>query len=340
LLGGLVAFGLAASISAGARPDDPTAHTAVLIVAASLLFQAGGVVRYWFESQVAARHLILPENLALVIGAGVRIALILSKAPLSTFFWVQLLEAVLIAVFLPTAYSRVMRDLRRWRATFHRSMQLMRDAWPLAVSGGIAMIQARLDQVVLSRLAGDHELGYYSVALRVSESLVFFSAALQSSTFPILVEARRRSVELFRQKLMVFYRVMFLVAFLICVPVAVLAPWIVHLLFGSAYAPAGVLLSLMSGRIFLAFMGLARSVYLAIENMQRYATVTVAVGTLLNLVLNLWWIPLYGATGAVWASLVSFTVTTILVDLLFPSVRGNALDLVRAMFSPHRIASL
>lgn len=339
MLGGLVALGFAALISTGARPGDHVARTGVIIVAAALVFQSGAVVRYWFESQVAARHLIVPENLALVIGAAARILLILSEAPLLAFFWVQLAEAILVCTFLPAAYSRLVGDLRRWRITLRRARQLMHDAWPFAVTGGIAMIQARLDQVVLSRLAGDHALGYYSVALRVSESLVFFSAALQSSTFPILVEARRKSVELFRDKLELFYRVMFLAAYLICVPVALFGPWIVHSLFGPAYDPAGVLLSLMSGRIFLAFMGLARSVYLAIENMQRYATITVAVGTVLNLVLNLWWIPDYEAVGAVWASLVSFTVTTVLVDLLFPSVRRNALDILRAMITPHRIVT-
>jgi O-antigen/teichoic acid export membrane protein len=140
--------------------------------------------------------------------------------------------------------------------------------------------------------------------------------------------------------LLMFYRVSFLIALVVCVPIALLGPWLVRWLFGLAYEPAGVLLALMSGRVFLAFMGVARGVYLTIENMQSHATFTLAIGTALNLVLNLLWIPTHQALGAVWASLVSFTVTSFVVDLFFRRARGNVVDLARAMATPQRVLHL
>ena len=331
LVGGLLALGLVCLAAGLLRPDDEAMRAAVAVVAGALVFQSSAVVRCWFESQVSARYVVVAENLALVITAAVRVALIVLQAPLEAFFWVLLVEAALLAALLFATYARRAGDLRRWRVTRARASRLLRDSWPLALSGGVLMVQARLDQFMLAEMAGVRQLGYYSVALRLAESLAFFSVALQSSLFPVLVEARQQSAEAFREKLLTFYRVCFLAALAVCVPVACLSPWIVEWLFGPAYAPAGVLLALLSGRILLAFMGTARSVYLTIENMQGHATLTIVAGTVLNLLLNLLWIPSHQALGAVWASLVSFAVTSFFIDLLFPRARGNALVMMRAI---------
>ncbi len=336
-VGSLVAAGLATLAAGWVRPQDLPVRIGVAIIGCTWVFQSTAVVRWWFESQVAVRHLLLPENTALVIAAGVRVVLILNDAPLTTFFWVQLLEAAMIAAFLPIAYAMQVGDLRRWRPVRSRALQLLRDGWPLVLAGVITMVQARIDQLVLASMVGDLELGYYSGALRVAENLVFVALALQSSMFPILVDARRQSEAEFRRKLLMFYRVSSAVALLICIPVALLGPWLVHWLLGPAYAPAGTLLALMSGRIFLAFMGLARAAYLTIENMQRYATLTTIFGTALNLLLNLLWIPSFQAQGAVWASLVSFVITIFVLDLFILRVRGNALDMLRAVVTPRGI---
>lgn len=331
LLCGAAAALLLAAIGVGVvRPGDAAARIAVVVIGATLLFQASAVVRYWFESQVASRHVVVAENVALAVGAAVKVALILGGAGVMPFFWAALAESALLAAALLLAYTRREQDLAQWRPSWGRARQLMSGAWPLALSGAILMVQARIDQFMLAELAGNRELGYYSVALRLAEGLVFFSIILQSTLYPVLVQARKVSFIEFHARLMSFYRASFVLALAVCVPVALLGPWLVQLLFGPAYEPAGPLLSLMAGRVMLAFMGIARSVFLLIEDLQAWATVTLTIGTLLNIALNALWIPEYRGVGAVWASLVSFTVTSFVVDLFNRRTRGNVADIVRA----------
>lgn len=335
--GALAALALAAFGVGLARPGDTAARLAVLAIGATLLFQASSVVRYWFESQVASRHVVVAENVALAAGAALKIALILSGAGVMAFFWAALAESVLLAVALIVAYARREPDLFQWWPTVPRARQLMRGAWPLALSGAILMVQARIDQFMLAELAGDRELGYYSVALRLAEGLVFFSIILQSTLYPVLVQAHKTSRVEFQSHLMSFYRASFVLAMMVCVPVALLGPWLVHLLFGPVYEPAGPLLSLMAGRVMLAFMGIARGVFLLIEDLQAWATLTLAIGTVLNVALNALWIPEYRGLGAVWASLVSFAVTSFVVDLFNRRTRGNVVDIGRAVLSCWRL---
>jgi O-antigen/teichoic acid export membrane protein len=338
MLGGSVIAVLLLLGAAGwVRADDAAVRAAVAAVAGTLVFQSTAVVRCWFESRVASRHVVVAEAAAMALGAGIKAALILGDAPLETFFWAVLAESALLAALLLWTYARREGGWARWRASAARASSLLRHSWPIVVSAVVLMVQARIDQLMLAELAGDTELGHYSVALRVAEALVFFSLVLNSTMFPLLVDARARSAVEYHRKLMAFYRASFAAAVAICLPLAAVAPWLVAALFGAAYEPAGLLLAWMAGRVFLAFMGVARGSYLIVENLQAWAALTLVAGTLLNVLLNLWWIPSRGGLGAVWASLVSFAVTSFVLDLLHAKARGNVFDMARASLTFWRL---
>jgi O-antigen/teichoic acid export membrane protein len=337
LAGATLAWLLALGAAAWARPGDADTLLGVAVVGATLVLQVSSVVRWGFEARVAVQPVVVVESVVGVAGALLKLALIAAGAPLPVFFAVLLAEAAVLTVALAVLQARRGGGFGGWRVRAGRVRELLLASWPLALSGVVLMLQARLDQLLLARLAGDAELGQYGVALRLAEGLVFGAAVLSSTLFPVLVAARRESFAAFHLRLLHAYRACIAAALVVSLPLALLAPWLVPALFGPAYEPAGLLLTLMAGRVFLAFVGTARSLFLLVEDLQRWATVTLVVGTLLNLLLNLWWIPQHGATGAVWASLVSFGVTTFVVDLLHPRARGNVADLFRAGFTLARL---
>ncbi len=337
LAGAALAWLLALGAVAWARPGESSTLLGVAIVGATLLLQCGTVVRWGFEAHVAVQPVVAVESVVGVAGALVKLGLIAAGAPLMVFFWVLLAEAAALALALAVLHARRGGGFGAWRVRMARVRELLLASWPLALSGIVLMVQARIDQLMLAELAGDAALGQYGVALRMAEGLVFGAAVLSSTLFPVLVAARRESFEAFHARLLHAYRACIAAALAISLPLALLAPWLVHVLFGTAYEPAGALLVLMAGRVFLSFLGTARSLFLMVEDLQRWAIFTLVVGTIVNVLLNLWWIPSHGATGAVWASLVSFAISTVAVDLLHPRARGNVADLFRAAFTLARL---
>jgi O-antigen/teichoic acid export membrane protein len=337
LAGAALAWLLALGAAAWARPGEGATLLGVAIVGATLLLQGGTVVRWGFEARVAVQPVVAVESVVGVAGALVKLGLIAAGAPLMVFFWVLLAEAAALALALAVLQARRGGGFGAWWPRMARVRELLLASWPLALSGVVLMVQARIDQLMLAELAGDAALGQYGVALRLAEGLVFGAAVLSSTLFPVLVAARRESFEAFHARLLHAYRACIAAALAISLPLAMLAPWLVHMLFGAVYEPAGALLVLMAGRVFLSFLGTARSLFLMVEDLQRWATFTLAVGTGVNVLLNLWWIPSHGATGAVWASLVSFAVATFVIDLLHPRARGNVADLLRAGFTLPRL---
>ncbi len=89
------------------------------------------------------------------------------------------------------------------------------------------------------------------------------------------------------------------------------------LLFGIEYQSAGILLALMSSRLFFTNMGVARGTFILTENLMKFSLMTTILGTIANIGLNYLWIREYGAVGAIIATIISFGVTIFLIDILY-----------------------
>jgi len=99
---------------------------------------------------------------------------------------------------------------------------------------------------------------------------------------------------------------MALLAYMVAIPVTLLAGPIVELLYGSAYAKAGSMLALLVWAGLFTNLGIARSSFLTAMNWTKIHFVTVFLGCLINVALNYILIPRYSGMGAVIASCVAY----------------------------------
>jgi len=115
---------------------------------------------------------------------------------------------------------------------------------------------------------------------------------------------------------------------------------IINLLYGADYSGAAPLLSLLTFRLLLAFIGIAKSNFVTNERLFAVSFIGAAAGAALNVLLNLVLIPAWGAEGAIWASTASFLLTIVLMDLLFTRTRRNFFLVAKALLTPWRIRAL
>ncbi|OOG24428.1 O-unit flippase [Thioalkalivibrio denitrificans] len=330
LIGGLIAYGLILGFIFWLRPEDTLAKILVAILGAVTLFKASDVAVYWFESQVQSKYTVWVQNSAFMIFSAIKIALILNNAPLVTFAWAMMAEALVVAAVLFVILGLRGPKLQHLYATLARAKRLLCDSWPLLLSGMVLMVQARIDQVMLGQMVGDYEVAQYSVALRIIETAAVSALILKSTFTPTIIGAKDISNESYLTKLSAFYKLNALVAISIALPIAILSYPIVSLLFGADYVGAAPVLALMTLRLFFAHIGVPRGIFLLSENLLTYSAVTMIVGTIFNILLNYLLIPEYGAMGATFASLLSFAITIILIDILYRRTRMNTMLMLRS----------
>lgn len=321
LAGGFAAFCLALFAIGFARPGDTLSKLVVAILGFAMVFKSTEVVKYWFESRIQAKYSVWTENAAYLLFAGVKVALILGEAPLMAFVWAILAEAALAAAGLLAIYRWRGGQLKKWRPHYVRAKALLKDSWPLILSGLAVMVYMRIDQIMLGQMLGDEAVGVYSAAVRVSEIWYFIPMAIAASVFPSIVEAKKQSESLYRQRLQRLYDLMALLAAGVALPMTLLADWLMALLYGERFSGAGAVLALHIWTGLFVFIGVASSRWYLVENLQKLAFTRTLTGALMNILANFLLIPKYGVQGAAIGTLLSQAAAAYFFDLLHPKTR-------------------
>lgn len=320
-LGALTAYGVIVAGIAYLRPDDAITRSVVALVGVTLIFKSGEVVKYWFESQVESRYTVWVESGTKVAVACIKIAMILMQAPLIAFVWAVLVESLLIALALMVVYALRGQGPRKWRPRVARAKALLRDSWPLMLSGLAVIVYMRIDQIMLGQMLSIESVGVYTAAVRISEAWYFIPTAIVASVFPSIIRAKNRDEALYRKRLEQLHELLVLIALGVAVAMTFLSGPIVALLFGDKFAGAGNILAIhiWSG-VFVA-MGVASSRWYLLENASSMLLYKTLCGASVNVGMNVYLIPVWGSMGAATATLVSYSFAAFWFDAFVARTR-------------------
>ena len=238
-------------------------------------------------------------------------------------------------VAIALAYQSRGNDLKLWRVSWRRGKELIQESWPLVLSGLAVYIYSKIDQVMLGSL-NQTELGYYAVAVKVSEICDFLPMIIASSIFPKLANLRDKNYGEYIKKFQIYSDTMLLLWLGVALPISLLAPFIIQILYGEQFAASASVLSVYVWAQFGSNFGIARNAYFALEGQLRYGLYLTVVGSIFNIVLNSLLIPIYGAFGATVATLITYFYVIILVNFLIKELRPfgnlilNSLNLYKA----------
>lgn len=331
VVSGFVALALAMLAISVVRPEDALTKAIVAIIGLGFLTRATEVVKFWFESHVQSKYSVWVENGVFLLVAAGKIILILNQAPLIAFAWAAFAEGAIVAVLLLAAYGRFGGNLASWRWDTLRAVRLLKESWPLILSGLAVVVYMRVDQIMLGQMLGDEAVGVYSVAVRLSEIWYFVPVAIVASVYPSLVKAKDAGEEEYSQKWQSLYDVAVLASLLVALPVSLLSQSIVEVLFGQAYAQAGAVFAVHVWTGVFVFLGVASAKWFIIEKRQMLSLHRTLLGAGLNVVLNLYAIPRYGVVGAAYATLFAQVTAAFLFDAIRRDTRNMFIAKAKSM---------
>lgn len=281
----------------------------IVIISFTTIFQSIGVVELFFQSRVEAKKNVYAQSSSFFIISIIKFLLIIFKQPLLFFAIVHLFEFVLLAVGYYIVYRASNYSFSNWKYNKVTAMNLFMDSWPLVLSGVVIIIYMKIDQVMIKNLMTVTDVGYYAVAVKLCEAWYFVSITVSASLLPAIVNAKAINESLYLSRLQKLYDILAAIAIAIAIPVTIFSDFIINILFGSQFQPAASVLSIYIWAALATFLGVASSQYLISENLTKLAFFRTLLGMIVNIVLNLILIPIYGINGAAVATLVSFSVS-------------------------------
>lgn len=342
LFAGLFAYGLSILVIILSKPDTVQMQVLVAILSGMLLLKAwNNTLIYWYQSQVQSKFNVWSRNIALIIIAAVRIGLILLNAPIYAFAIATIGEIVLVGLALAFFYLANDGRLTKWKFKLSIAKNMLNDSWPLIISGVAVIIYMKIDQIMLGNLTSVTQLGLYSAAVQLSELWYFIPVAIGSTFFPLIIKSREnRSGKEYNKRIQLFFDLMSGISYFIMVSVALLAPWVVRVLYGVDYAGTSAILSIHIWAFLFVSQGIARSRWLIAENMLKISMITTILGAVINVGVNILLIPQYAGLGAAWATVISYAISAFFSTLLFPQLRDLFLQQCLSLLMPFRLVSI
>ena len=316
LVSGLLAYGGVLVAIYWLRADDAMTKVIVAILGGAMLFKFSEIALYWFESQVMSKYIVWVKNGSFLVFSGVKVLLILKGAPITAFAWTTLAEAGTTALLMFGALTWRGPKIQTLTISFVKAKELLKDSLPLMISGMAIMVYMKIDQIMLGKMVGDQAVGIYSAATRISEVWYFMPMVIAASVFPSILEAKKQSKALYYERLQSLYSLMVWVSVPISIFITFFARSIVTLLFGDEFKDSSFVLAIHIWTSLFVFLGIVSSKWLIAENLQMLSLQRAAIGVILNIGLNLFLIPLYGAVGAAIATLTTQIFVALLFDLL------------------------
>ena len=320
-LGGAIVTLGAIAFAVQLTSNDSTTNLYIFIIASGTIFQSFEVVDFYFQSKVLSKFVSICKLTQLLISSLLKLYLIFTGADLFWFVLVSLVDQITLVFTLYFAYhyQKVGGFFRYFDSV--TAKQMLRNSWPLIFSGLAVMIYMRIDQIMIKEILGEREVGLYSAAVRISEMWYFIPVIITNSIFPSIVNAKNVSEELYKIRLQRLYTLMVWAAIAIALPMTFVSEWLVTLLYGEAYREAGPVLMIHIWTGVFVSLGVASGAWLINQNLQLFAFYRTFVGVVINVILNLLLIPIYGMIGAAIATVIAQVMAALAFDVFTNKTR-------------------
>jgi O-antigen/teichoic acid export membrane protein len=239
----------------------------------------------------------------------------LVKAPLIYFAAASSFDFFVAGISFLIAYKVIGFRISEWKFKKEIAFSVLKDSWPLMLSVLAITIYMKIDQVIIRNMLDEKQVGYYAAAVRLTEAWYFIPAAIVTSLFPAILNAKQADERIYMNRLQKLYDLLVLIAVGIALPVTIFSKEIVVILLGSDYINSAAVLTIYIWGSVAVFLGIASNQYLVTENFTHISFYRTLAGVIINIILNLMLIPIIGILGSALATLFSYTLSVLSISL-------------------------
>lgn len=287
--------------------------TRQIVVLGAAIFVVQGLFELTVERE---RSALLPRRYGLYAGMKSVLGLLVGTA-LALMGWGA--KGLLIGLVASMALPLItLGGLSSWsrvgRARFDRGLarQALSYGLPLAATSALAFVVSTSDRFMLAGFLDQAAAGRYAVGYDLSQFTIgMLLSIVNLAAYPLIVAALDTQGEAAAREILLWaFRLLCGIGVPATVGLAVLAPNVAHVMVGGEFSDVAA--SIIPSIAIAAFVSGFKAFYLDLAFQLSRNTIVqvwiVLLTALLNVALNLWWIPILGIPGAVYATLVAHLV--------------------------------
>lgn len=295
----------------------------ISIMSIGYIFQGFEVFGFYYQSIHENKKITQCKLIQLLFSSVLKLAAIHLNCNIIVFVWLYTIDLITLYIALYIFYQ-VDHAKIKWREvpfSTEKSMKLVRESWPFILSGVAGLIYMRADQIMIKNMLGDSAVGEFSAAVRLSEIIYMIPNMLLLVLFPVITKIFNENKERYIFIVRRLFDLMVVIAWFMIIPISLLSNYIIDLLYGAQYAGAAQILTAHVFCALFVFIGIANSAWVVNEKLGKITLLRTLLAACLNIALNMYLIPKYGAVGAAYATCISQFMASIGLNVLTKSTR-------------------
>jgi len=275
------------------------------------VFGISVVVSAWFAPMLAIliasgrKDLIFFKDVVLSVSRLLFILVgIYLKAPFAFFIYLGFINCiVLFLLFLYTRYQEEYKYISNYELNIPASLAFIRHGFLFTILMAANVIYNKIDIIMLEKMIGSTEVGYYSGATKFIYPFMFISGAFMTAIFPKLA---KHSEEKDKFKIIQNLALYYLggIGVLLSTLLFLGADMIFQLFFGDKYDDSIPVFKVLVWYLAIVFIYGTISNSLVAKNKVVFLVYLNLFMIVLNVLLNFFLIPVYGAKGAAIATII------------------------------------
>ena len=317
------------AISSVLDSNEPITKIVVILYTISLIFQIFDIFNYWFQSRLQAKYTAIASLIAYSITAIYKVALLMTGQPVTLFALSMSIDYISIALILFYFYKKEGGSKLSFSLKYGKL--LLKKSYHFILPGLMVAIYSQTDKMMLKHMINEAEIGYYATAVSLCSVWCFILSAIIDSMNPTIMKLYQEDEKNFIKYNKILYFIVFYISIIVSIIFTIFGKLIIKILFGEAYLPTVTPLRIITWYTAFSYLGVARNAWIVCKDKQRYLKYLYCSSAILNVILNLIFIPKYGAVGAAFASLISQISTVIIVPFFIKELRENSMMIIEAI---------
>lgn len=295
-----------------------------------LLVLAFELIQYWYQAKLLSKYMAIVSLVAFTVATAYKVVLLILKLGVPLFALSNSIDYLIIVFALFIIYKK--KDGQNLAFSWPTAKRMLGKSKHYIISSMMVTIFAQTDKIMIKLIIDETAVGYYSAAVNCAGMTSFVFVAIIDSFRPIIYEHKKNGDEKnYEKNIERLYFVVIYLALLQSIAMTILAYYLIMILYGSDYLPSILALQIIVWYTTFSYMGAVRNIWILGENKQKYLWILNLGGAVINVVLNLFFIHLWGIYGAAIASLITQFFTNVIMNIIVWPLRHNNTLIIKGL---------
>lgn len=294
----------------------------MILFSISLVTQAFTLFNFDFLKDAEAKYATITQIITLSISNSLKVIAVYFFDSLALYVLILGLENILAGGIYLYQIKKYKNRTLFFKPSKSQLSYILSLSLPLLFVAAFTEIYSRIDQIMLKNYLDIQAVGFYSAAVRITELWYFIPNIIMGAMFPAFVNVKGNKEE-YKKRVRLVFLLLSATAAVISIGIFFFGPYIIELIYGNKFIASSPILSIYILSLVGSFLSFILYQDLFIKN-KLYLIIAISATTaLINIVLNYYWIPLKGAAGAAWATVLSYNLIPILYLAFYLSSKNK-----------------